>query len=123
MCITELFPAPLGPNSPRTSPGDRELCLNLLQTPPPSEQIKNTFLDAERNVLRGHFPGLVQGEAFSFAFVLLPQVAHHHHWFLNITDMFTSYINTRGSVCGDKLRLTSSQELQLSASFTRAFSI
>lgn len=96
MCITELFPAPLGPNSPRTSPGDvkhRKLRLNLLKTPPPSEKIKTTFLDAERNVLGGHFSGLVQREAFPFAFVLLPQVAHHHHWLLNITDVDFSHFH------------------------------
>lgn len=60
--------------------------------------MKNTFLNTERNVLCGHFPGLVQRETFSSALVLLPQVAHHHHWFLNMMTQ-TSYLYLYNRYC------------------------
>lgn len=54
--------------------------------------MKNTFLNTERNVLCGHFSGLVQRETFSCALVLFPQVTHHHHWFLSMMNTQTSYL-------------------------------
>lgn len=86
-----LFPAPLGPNSPRTSPAETKFRVfdllsdtNAIQTMARlDKETKDTFANAERDVFCCHFPCLVEGKTFSFALVLLRQVAHNHHWFLN----------------------------------------
>ena len=46
------------------------------------KQTERTFADTERDVLCGHFGLLAEGETLFSAFVLLPQVAHNHSWFL-----------------------------------------
>lgn len=51
-----------------------------------NQKKKRTFANTERDVLRGHFPRLVERKTFSSAFVLLPQVTHNHHWFLKAQE-------------------------------------
>lgn len=54
-----------------------------LNVGPLDKGMKDTFANTERDVLCCHFPRLVERKTFSSALVLLPQVTHNHHWFLN----------------------------------------